>query len=177
MNKLVYLIFALFIGAMMCSCSDTEEDVDINIISNGNSTIAISKGYKYLNAEMVGNAYKYNIYLMDANVGFADSTAGYTGTGSLIKFSLYSDNNFDVAPGSYTVDMFNSCDLFTAQNCAVFLNYNFAADTGRVCNITGGIAEFVNMGATIKIKLRPLVDHSEEMFVGTFHGVLGTAPR
>lgn len=178
MKRIAYLGFLFGVLLAFSSCSEIEEDVDVNVVSNGDTPFTIAKGFKYLYAETVNDNYKYNVYLMDKNVNFADTASGYIGIGSLIKFTLFSNDDFDVAPGTYTIDAFNSNDVYTAVDCGIYHNYDFAADTGRYCNITGGIAEFINEGATIKIRLDLVVDHSNtEMFSGTFQGVLGNAPR
>lgn len=153
------------------SCSEIESDVDINYISNGTTSFTVIKGYKSLDADVAG-ANKFDVMLMSNGLSLSDSVSG---TGSLIKFSVFSSSNSDIAPGKYTIDGFQMNDTLTASGCEVYSNYDFAVDTGYVSNITGGIIEFINMGATIKIRLDLVENYSESMFEGTFQGILEDA--
>lgn len=179
MNRFFHILLIASNLLLLASCKAPEQDVDLNVISNGSVKFNISKGYKFLEADAENQIYKYTINLMESTVDFADS-AGYTGEGSLISFFLYSDNDFDPAPTLYTIDQYEDYPLFSAGDCKIFLNYNFDADSGRACTVSGGTIDVVNMGATIKIKLALVVDsiglhgreQSDEMFKGTFMGVL-----
>lgn len=168
MKKKVVFISLFMALVLAYSCSEPDDDVDINQISNGTNAFAVVRGFTSYDADVTdGN--KFDVMLLGSGLSLSDSVSG---TGSLVKFSVFSVTNSEIAPGKYTIDGFETHDTLTACGCKVYYNYDFAADTGSFSNITGGIIEFINMGATIKIRLDLVEDYSNSMFEGTFQGIL-----
>lgn len=170
--KYGFIILAL---ASLVGCKEPSEDVNVNIINYNATYFTLNKGYKHLHSVNPANGINcYRVFLMDKNVSFDGSMDKFKGEGSLIKFSVYSLNDLDIKQGAYTIDAFQSHDTLTAGDCMVYTNYSFEKDSGNVYNVTGGLLEFTNLGASLKIHIN-MVANDTVHFKGNFFGVLGKA--
>ncbi|MBQ9469824.1 MAG: hypothetical protein IJU72_02600 [Bacteroidales bacterium] len=175
-------LMALMLGtAALSSCKGPESEVDVNIINYNNTSFQIAKGYKHRVEELKKKGlFKYNVYVMSDGVNL-DADYKPTGSGSLISFTVYSKSGFDISQGEYPLDGWLAQDSITAENCNVWVNYDFAADHGEMHKrIKWGSFKFSNLGSTIKIKfnLQDKPTFVEPMdtvctFRGNFYGVLG----
>lgn len=168
--------------AVLLSCKRVESEVDVNIININHpyTSFSIDKGYKHRVEELKKKGlYKYNVYVMSEGVNL-DGDKNPTGSGSLITFTVYSKSGTDISMGEYPLDGYHGQDSITAENCDVYVNYNFDAMQGDMHkHIEWGSFKFSNLGSSIKIKFNlqdkpTLVEPMDTVitFRGNFYGVL-----
>lgn len=148
------LVMGLVALAIVTGCKNDIDDDNINIIrfNDGQFTLYCGYSHKYSEALATG-ATPFVINLLGEGVSYSTDAGQLTGKGALISAYFYSENNAEIKNGLYTIDIFSQKDIYTADSCKVYYNYDFAQDTGKIYTIKAGTFDVVNLGRLMSYKI------------------------
>lgn len=174
MKYLKLLRYSFLFLLLLTACKSEEESID-NIITFNDKNFKLYAGYQFKEgATLPTGSTPFSVFLLGEGVSYNRSAGGFTGIGSLISFSVYSENSVEIKPGFYTIDIFSNDSIGYAGNCEIYYNYNFNADidTGTVYDINAGTFEVNNLGSVMKYKISLVSDTI--LFSGVFRGPVTT---
>lgn len=157
---------------LLIACKSEEESID-NIISSELGKFKLYKGYQYQDGETLPTgSTPFSVFLLGEGVRYNQSEDELSGIGSLISFSVYSENSVEIKPGFYTIDPYSNDSIGYAGNCKVYNNFDFDADTGDIYFINAGTFDIENLGSVMKYEISIQADTL--LFDGIFRGLITT---
>lgn len=157
---------------LLIACKSEEESID-NIISSELGKFKLYKGYQFDEGETLPTgSTPFSIFLLGEGVSYNQSEDDLSGIGSLISFSVYSENSVEIKPGFYTIDPYSNDSIGYAGNCRVYYNFDFDEDTGGVYYINAGTFDVENLGSVMKYEISIQADTL--LFDGIFRGPITT---
>ena len=173
-NRLVKLLIGIVLVAFT-SCGGSDDDESDNFIRYGSEKLRVYLLYHYKYSETLQEtgSTPFVVSLLGEGVKYSTDNAAFTGTGSLIRLYMYSESNVEVKNGDYTIDIFSTKQVYSADSCSVYFNYNFDVDTGKVYPVKAGVFKVENLGRLMSYKLN-MVNADSLHFVGEYKGVFNT---
>lgn len=151
-RKLLALV--LMALAIVTGCKNENDDEVLNIIRFNDGQFTLYRGYiyKYSDALETG-ATPFVVNLLGEGVSYSSDAGKFTGTGALINAYFYSENIAEVKNGLYTIDIFSQKEIFSADSCKIYYNFDFEQDTGKIYTIKAGTFDVINLGRLMSYKI------------------------
>lgn len=109
--------------------------------------------FKGLIVHIPYTTYKYELLLATSGISYDQSTAKYTGNGSMIRLSLYSGSPLEMQTGLYTHDAFSSKDSLTVNLDSIFINHDFSTGISEFKrSIKNGVIDISRSGNVFNFK-------------------------
>jgi len=129
--QLISIVLAIFSIALI-SCDD-EETTKENSFSFNGVKYKIATGFlENYGSTAVKNVTSYNLDLTFFTSGITYNTINgeITGTGSYLYFEMYSTSGSQLAPGTYSFDLYETLNSGTFDYAEAGINFNFSTETG-----------------------------------------------
>ncbi len=168
MKYLKLLKYSFLFLLFLIACKSEEGSID-NIISSELGEFKLYKGYQYQDGETLSTgSTPFNVFLLGEGVQYDEAISEMSGIGSIIEFTMYSGNEYEIENGFYTIDIFSYDSIGYAGDCKIYYNYDFDEDTGKIFNVEAGTFDVENLGSVMKYDISVVADTL--LFDGIFRG-------
>lgn len=167
--KFLFLSLILVFGG----CDGDQEAIS-NIIKFDGGQFTLYRGYQYKYSDKIPGtgSTPFVVLLLGDGVSYDKNTSALSGIGSVMSFYMYSESEAEIKQGDYTIDIFSSKPVFSADSCEIFYNFDFDQDTGKYFDVNAGIFNVTNLGSVMSYEIDVVSDTL--LFSGDFKGLIQT---
>jgi len=165
MNKNLFkLAFVLLsFGVFFSSCSD--EETLSNAFSYKGQEYPIEKGRMITYGSVTTGVYNIDLELYSSEV----NPVSDTGTGNMIYFEMFTNNNTSLAAGEYTFTQTEA--NYTFDIAKFYINFNFGSWSGTSFYVHEGTVNIKKSGTTFTIDI-DCTDDQGNVIKGNYEGTL-----